>query len=44
MNYSITRETKNPTRGHKEDAGIDIYVPNLTDEYCKAFHLMNLDA
>ena len=44
MNYSLTRETKNPSRGHKEDAGIDIYVPKLTDEYCKELYLLNLNS
>ena len=44
MNYSLTRETKSPSRGHKEDAGIDIYVPKLTDEYCKDFYLLNLNS
>jgi hypothetical protein len=33
MNYSLTRETKSPSRGHKEDAGIDIYVPNFTKQF-----------
>jgi len=27
MNYSLTRKTKQPSRGHNGDAGIDIYVP-----------------
>ena len=44
MNYSLTRETKNPTRGHMEDAGIDIYVPYISDEFCKDFHLLNLNS
>ena len=44
MNFSLTRQTKSPSRGHKEDAGIDIYVPQLNDEYCKDFHLMNLNS
>lgn len=44
MNYSLTRETKPPTRGHKEDAGIDIYVPQFGEEFCKDFHSMNLNS
>jgi len=30
MKYSLTRKTKPPSRGYERDAGIDIYVPDIT--------------
>lgn len=41
MNYSLTRETKSPSRGHKEDAGIDIYVPNFTKQFILDIYQLN---
>lgn len=28
LRYTKVRDVKNPVRGHKEDAGIDFYIPN----------------
>ena len=33
MIFTKTREVKSPTRAHNTDAGIDFFIPELTDEF-----------
>lgn len=41
MKYSLTRQTNNPSRGHAEDAGIDIYVPTFNLQFIQAIYELN---
>ncbi len=41
MNFSLTRNTKAPSRGHLEDAGIDIYVPQFQPQFLDAIYTQN---
>ena len=41
MKFSITRETKNPSRGNIGDAGIDIYVPMFSSQFINDFIKIN---
>lgn len=41
MNFSLTRNTKAPSRGHLEDAGIDIYVPQFQLQFLDAIYTQN---
>ena len=41
LNYSLTRQTKDPTRGNHNDAGLDIYVPEFTDDFITSMDQFN---
>ena len=43
MKYTLTKYTKNPSRGHETDAGIDIYVPYFTELFRTHFLELNND-
>jgi len=44
MKMSLIRETTTPTRGTKNSAGLDIYIPKFTNDYIRAFNSYNPDA
>ena len=41
MQFTKTRETTSPTRATSTDAGIDFFVPNLSDEFVTALQEKN---
>lgn len=41
MKYTLVRNTKNPSRGHVGDAGIDIYVPKFTNQFIEIMSQLN---
>ena len=41
IKFLKTREVKSPSRANKYDAGIDFYVPELTDEFVKILREKN---
>lgn len=41
MKYSLTRKTKPPSRGYERDAGIDIYVPDITQQFINDLYYLN---
>jgi len=41
MEYTKIRKVKSPERAHKEDAGIDFFIPKFTNDFLKAFQSHN---
>lgn len=41
MKYSLVKQAKQPTRGHYNDAGLDIYVPKFNKQFMLSIYQMN---